>query len=101
LYDKYHNDGFEMALFPTNQFGGQAPGTSKEEREWAWKKLGFEADVYVSMAGGLVVGGTLDTVLGRLGGGSVCLGGVPGGVPGASSFVLVGRVRVEVCETRA
>lgn len=26
------------------QFGGQAPGTSQEEREWAWKKFGLEID---------------------------------------------------------
>lgn len=29
----------------TPQFGGQAPGTSQEEREWAWKKFGVEFDV--------------------------------------------------------
>jgi hypothetical protein len=28
------------------QFGGQAPGTSQEEREWAWRKFGFEFDVF-------------------------------------------------------
>ena len=28
------------------QFGGQAPGTSQEEREYAWRKFGFEFDVF-------------------------------------------------------
>jgi len=31
---------------PCNQFGGQAPGTSEEERAWAFRKFGFEFDVY-------------------------------------------------------
>ena len=48
LYDKYHHptDGFNLVAFPCNQFGGQAPGTSDEERAWAWKKFGFEFDVF-------------------------------------------------------
>eukprot|EP00878_Enallax_costatus_P029427 GHUV01031908.1.p1 GENE.GHUV01031908.1~~GHUV01031908.1.p1 ORF type:complete len:178 (+),score=25.11 GHUV01031908.1:467-1000(+) len=29
LYDKYHDDGFNLIAFPCNQFGGQAPGTSE------------------------------------------------------------------------
>lgn len=31
--------------FPCNQFGGQAPGTSEEERQWAYYKFGFEFPV--------------------------------------------------------
>ncbi|GLC46583.1 hypothetical protein PLESTM_001892700 [Pleodorina starrii] len=46
LYDKYKADGFDLIAFPCNQFGYQAPGTSQEEREWAWKKFGQEFDVY-------------------------------------------------------
>jgi glutathione peroxidase len=42
LYDKYHDAGFDLVGFPCNQFGGQAPGTSQQEREFAWKKFGFE-----------------------------------------------------------
>ncbi|KAG2424478.1 hypothetical protein HXX76_014530 [Chlamydomonas incerta] len=42
LYDKYNAAGFDLICFPCNQFGGQAPGTSQEEREWAWKKFGLE-----------------------------------------------------------
>ncbi|PNW79518.1 hypothetical protein CHLRE_08g358525v5 [Chlamydomonas reinhardtii] len=44
LYDKYNAAGFDLICFPCNQFGGQAPGTSQEEREWAWKKFGLEID---------------------------------------------------------
>ena len=29
------------------QFGGQAPGSSEEERQYAYKKFGFEFDVMV------------------------------------------------------
>jgi glutathione peroxidase len=46
LYDKYHADGFELIAFPANQFGGQAPGSSEEERAWAIKKFGFEFPVF-------------------------------------------------------
>jgi glutathione peroxidase-family protein len=48
LYDKYNKDGFNLIAFPCNQFGGQAPGTSQEERDWAFRKFGFEFDVFVS-----------------------------------------------------
>lgn len=34
-----------MVAFPANQFGGQAPGTSEEERAWAYRKFGFEFPV--------------------------------------------------------
>jgi len=37
---------FEVVGFPCNQFGGQAPGTSDEERAYAWRKFGFEFPVY-------------------------------------------------------
>ncbi len=67
LYEKYKADGFTFCAFPCNQFGGQvgfavacnhrplmksslslsqAPGTSQEEREWAFKKVGYEFDVF-------------------------------------------------------
>ncbi|KAK9811092.1 hypothetical protein WJX73_001991 [Symbiochloris irregularis] len=45
LYEKYHDDGFELIGFPCNQFGGQAPGTSQEERDYAFGKFGFEFPV--------------------------------------------------------
>jgi glutathione peroxidase-family protein len=43
---RYSRDGFNLVGFPCNQFGGQAPGTSEEERAWAQMKFGFEFDVY-------------------------------------------------------
>jgi len=46
LYDKYKGDGFALCAFSCNQFGGQAPGTSQEERDWAVRKFGFEFDVF-------------------------------------------------------
>ncbi|WIA14813.1 hypothetical protein OEZ85_003295 [Tetradesmus obliquus] len=46
LYNTYHDDGFNVIAFPCNQFGGQAPGTSEEERQWAFRKFGFEFDVF-------------------------------------------------------
>lgn len=46
LYNKYKDQGFNLIAFPCNQFGGQAPGTSDEERAWAWKKFGFQFDVF-------------------------------------------------------
>jgi len=46
LYETYNKDGFELIGFSCNQFGGQAPGTSQEEREFAWRKFGFEFPVF-------------------------------------------------------
>jgi len=46
LYETYGKDGFDIIGFPCNQFGGQAPGTSDEERQYAYKKFGFEFPVY-------------------------------------------------------
>lgn len=45
LYEKYSSKGFNLIAFPCNQFGGQAPGSSQEEREYAYKKFGFEFPV--------------------------------------------------------
>lgn len=49
LYETYKADGFNLVAFPCNQFGGQAPGSSEEERAWAFRKFGFEFDVFVSV----------------------------------------------------
>jgi len=46
LFESYGKDGFRLVAFPCNQFGGQAPGTSEEERQYAYKKFGFEFPVY-------------------------------------------------------
>lgn len=45
LYEKYHNEGFDLVAFPCNQFGGQAPGTSQEEREYAYKCVAISKNV--------------------------------------------------------
>ncbi|CAL8463362.1 g2896 [Coccomyxa elongata] len=42
LYEKYRDSGFNLIAFPCNQFGGQAPRSSDGEREFAYKKFGFE-----------------------------------------------------------
>ena len=34
MYQNYHNQGFEILDFPCNQFGGQAPGTAEEIRDF-------------------------------------------------------------------
>lgn len=46
LWNKYHDQGFTVLAFPCNQFGGQAPGSSDEEREYAYYKFGFEFPVF-------------------------------------------------------
>ena len=43
LTEKYGKDGFRVIAFPCNQFGGQAPGTSEEERAFAIKKFGIQS----------------------------------------------------------
>lgn len=47
MKERYGAEGFNLIAFPCNQFGGQAPGSSEEERTYAIKKFGFEFDVYV------------------------------------------------------
>ena len=41
--EKYGKDGFRIIAFPCNQFGGQAPGSSEEERAFAIKKFGIQS----------------------------------------------------------
>jgi len=40
LYEKYHAQGFTILDFPCNQFGGQAPGTAEEIREFCQLNFG-------------------------------------------------------------
>ena len=40
LYQKYHDQGFEILDFPCNQFAGQAPGSSEEIHEFCTLKYG-------------------------------------------------------------
>jgi len=46
LYKKYKDQGFAIAAFPCNQFGGQEPGTDAEIKEFATKKYGATYDLY-------------------------------------------------------
>lgn len=46
LWNKYRDQGFTLLAFPCDQFGGQAPGSSDEEREYAFYKFGFEFPVF-------------------------------------------------------
>ena len=38
MYEKYHNQGFEILDFPCNQFGHQAEGTNQEIHEFCTLK---------------------------------------------------------------
>jgi len=40
LYKTYHKQGFEILGFPSNQFGGQEPGTHKEIQTFCKVKFG-------------------------------------------------------------
>ena len=42
LYETYSQDGFTVIAFPCNQFGGQAPGSSDYERDFARRKFGLD-----------------------------------------------------------
>lgn len=41
LYEKYNEKGLEILDFPCNQFGGQAPGTEKEIKNFCEGKFGI------------------------------------------------------------
>jgi glutathione peroxidase len=40
LYEKYGSYGFEILAFPSNQFGGQEPGTEKHIKEFVTSRYG-------------------------------------------------------------
>ena len=40
LYEKYHDQGFEILGFPCNQFGGQEPGTDEQIRQFCTLDFG-------------------------------------------------------------
>ena len=40
LYEKYHDQGFEILDFPCNQFAGQAPGTNEEIHQFCTLNFG-------------------------------------------------------------
>ncbi len=41
LYEKYKDQGFEILDFPSNQFGGQAPGTDEEIQSFCETNFGI------------------------------------------------------------
>ena len=47
LLERYSRQGFGVVAFPCNQFGGQAPGSSEEERQYAYRKFGIEFPIMV------------------------------------------------------
>jgi len=49
LYEKYEADGFRVAAFPCNQFGGQEPGTNAEIKARMKKKYGFTFDMFAKI----------------------------------------------------
>ena len=44
LYEKYHNNGFEVLDFPCDQFGHQAPGSDDEIHEFCTAKYRTQFD---------------------------------------------------------
>ena len=42
LYEKYHDQGFEILDFPCNQFANQAPGSDEEIHQFCKMKFGTE-----------------------------------------------------------
>jgi glutathione peroxidase len=44
LYEKYHDQGFEVLDFPCNQFAGQAPGTDEEIHEFCTARYKTQFD---------------------------------------------------------
>jgi len=49
LYEKYGADGFRVAAFPCNQFGGQEPGTNAEIKARMKEKYGFTFDMFAKI----------------------------------------------------
>jgi len=46
LYEKYKDRGFEILAFPSNDFGGQEPGTDAEIREFCSSNYGVSFPVF-------------------------------------------------------
>ncbi len=49
LYEKYHDQGFEVLDFPCNQFGHQAPGTDDEIHEFCTAKYQTKFDQFAKI----------------------------------------------------
>ncbi|WP_374353229.1 glutathione peroxidase [Chitinimonas sp.] len=46
LYDRFHDQGFEVLGFPCNQFGGQEPGDSEQIGAFCQKNFGVTFPVF-------------------------------------------------------
>ena len=49
LYEKYHNQGFEVLDFPCDQFGHQAPGSNDEIHEFCTAKYKTQFDQFAKI----------------------------------------------------
>lgn len=49
LYEKYHDQGFEVLDFPCNQFGHQAPGNNDEIHEFCTAKYKTQFDQFAKI----------------------------------------------------
>ena len=49
LYEKYHDDGFEVLDFPCNQFGHQAPGDNDEIHAFCTAKYNTQFDQFAKI----------------------------------------------------
>ena len=49
LYEKYHNQGFEVLDFPCDQFGHQAPGTDDEIHQFCTAKYNTQFDQFAKI----------------------------------------------------
>ena len=49
LYEKYHDQGFEVLDFPCNQFGHQAPGSDTEIHEFCTAKYQTQFDQFAKI----------------------------------------------------
>lgn len=49
LYKKYKDQGFEILDFPSNQFGGQAPGTDAEIANFCTSRFGTTFDRFAKI----------------------------------------------------
>ncbi len=46
IYNKYRENGFEILAFPSNDFGGQEPGTNEQIKEFCTTNFGVEFQLF-------------------------------------------------------
>jgi glutathione peroxidase-family protein len=49
LYSKYKESGFEILAFPSNQFGGQEPGSNEQIKETACSRFKAEFPIFAKV----------------------------------------------------